>query len=101
MITVRRGRAALQGPPRRGRMHEGMAPGGAFVPELLATANRAAGNPPDAPALEFFIPIEIDTDTPAASDSERIAPGTARLVPRHRAGYLAFGPEARDPDPPR
>jgi len=100
-LTVRRGRAVLQGGPRPGRMHEGMAPGGAFVPELLAAANRAVGNPPDAPALEFFMPLEVTSDAIAATDAELVQPGAARLVPRHRAGYLAVGPAPRPPEPPR
>jgi allophanate hydrolase subunit 2 len=99
-MKLLRGRAELRGAPRHGRMHEGVPPGGAFVPELLAAANLAAGNPPDAPALEYFAPIEVALDGPAATDAERVAAGTARLVPRHRAGYLAIGPAARAPDPP-
>ena len=35
-------------------MHEGVPPGGALVPELLARANFAVGNRWDAPAIEVF-----------------------------------------------
>ena len=99
-MRVVRGRAVLQGAPRPGRMHEGVPPGGALVPELLAAANRAAGNSPEAPALEFLAPIEVALDGPACTDAELVAPGTVRLVPRHRAGYLAVGPAPRAPEPP-
>ena len=36
------GLATIQDGGRPGRMHEGIPPGGALVPELLARANRAA-----------------------------------------------------------
>ena len=49
-----RGAALLQDGGRRGHMHEGVPPGGALVPELLARANLAVGNRWDAPAIEVF-----------------------------------------------
>jgi biotin-dependent carboxylase-like uncharacterized protein len=48
------GLATIQDGGRPGRMHEGIPPGGALVPDLLARANRAVGNAPDAPAIELF-----------------------------------------------
>lgn len=40
---------------RPGRLHEGLPPGGALVPELLRAANQALGNAADAAALELFL----------------------------------------------
>lgn len=44
---------------RPGQMHHGVPPGGALVPELLAAANRAVGNPWDAAALETYGRLEV------------------------------------------
>jgi allophanate hydrolase subunit 2 len=48
------GMTTVQDGGRPGRMHEGVPPGGALVPELLARANAAAGNAPDEAGLEIF-----------------------------------------------
>jgi len=48
------GLATIQDAGRAGRMHEGIPPGGAIVPELLARANEAAGNAPGGAAIELF-----------------------------------------------
>ena len=48
------GLAAIQDGGRPGRMHEGIPPGGALVPELLARANRAVGNAEGEAAIELF-----------------------------------------------
>lgn len=48
------GLVTIQDLGRPGRMHEALAPGGALVPELLIAANRAAGNPDGAPAIEVL-----------------------------------------------
>lgn len=53
------GPAAVQDAGRPGRMHEGVPPGGALVPALLARANAAAGNAPGAAALECFGAIAL------------------------------------------
>ncbi|WP_373047779.1 biotin-dependent carboxyltransferase family protein [Vulgatibacter sp.] len=50
------GPAWIQDGGRRGHLHEGVPPGGAWVPELLAAANGAVGNRWDAPAIELFVP---------------------------------------------
>lgn len=47
------GLATVQDAGRPGRMHQGIPPGGALVPELLVEANRAVGNPAGAPAIEW------------------------------------------------
>jgi allophanate hydrolase subunit 2 len=49
-----RGLATVQDAGRPGRMHEGVPPGGALVPELAARANRAALNEDGAALLEVF-----------------------------------------------
>ena len=48
------GPASVQDLGRPGRMHEGVPPGGALVPELLLVANHAADNAPEAAAIEAF-----------------------------------------------
>ncbi len=48
------GLATVQDGGRPGHMHEGVPPGGALVPELLARANGAVGNPAAAAAIEVF-----------------------------------------------
>jgi biotin-dependent carboxylase-like uncharacterized protein len=74
-------------------MHEGVPPGGALVPELLARANAAAGNGAGAAALELFGSISLeargealvatdDGTTHALADGARLdvpAPATARV----------------------
>jgi biotin-dependent carboxylase-like uncharacterized protein len=82
MIEVVRaaGLATVQDGGRRGHMHEGVPPGGALVPELLARANAAARNPHGAAAIELFgaitlrahAPLVVATDDGVAS---RLAAG--------------------------
>ncbi|HEY6458522.1 MAG TPA: hypothetical protein VIY73_00175, partial [Polyangiaceae bacterium] len=54
------GLATVQDAGRRGHMHEGVPIGGALVPELLARANAAAGNPPDTAAIELTGRLAIE-----------------------------------------
>jgi allophanate hydrolase subunit 2 len=49
-------------------MHEGVPPGGALVPELLARANVAADNEPFAAALELFGTISLAADATVVAD---------------------------------
>jgi allophanate hydrolase subunit 2 len=56
------GVATVQDGGRPGRMHEGVPPGGAFVPELLARANAAAHNEPGAAGLEVFGSVTLAAD---------------------------------------
>ncbi|HKA87677.1 MAG TPA: hypothetical protein VKE22_08435 [Haliangiales bacterium] len=81
MLTVLEvaGPALVVDAGRPGRMHEGIPPGGPMVPELFAAANRAAGNAPDAPAIETFGRIAV------ALDDRRIE-AVARAA---RVAYLA------------
>ena len=53
------GPVTVQDAGRPGQMHHGVPPGGPLVPELLALANRAVGNPWDAAALEAFGRLEL------------------------------------------
>jgi allophanate hydrolase subunit 2 len=55
-------------------MHEGVPPGGALVPELLARANAAAGNAPGEAALEVFGVVTLAAEAPilAAADDASV-----------------------------
>jgi allophanate hydrolase subunit 2 len=66
-------------------MHEGVPPGGALVPHLLARANAAADNSPDVAGLEIFGAIALGTSTPltiASDDGQRtdLRAGDVRVV---------------------
>lgn len=56
------GPISIQRTARAGRMHEGVPPGGAILPSLLAAANRAAGNHDDAPAIELLGRLVVRDD---------------------------------------
>jgi allophanate hydrolase subunit 2 len=93
------GFALVQDLGRAGHMHEGLAPGGALVPELLVAANVAAGNAPGAPAIELYggMAIRADGDVVVATeDGVRVAlgVGASLRVPARRdlrVRYVAFG----------
>lgn len=57
------GLVTLQDLGRRGQMHLAVPPGGAFVPELLVAANRAARNPDGAIALEVLGQLVVRAET--------------------------------------
>jgi 5-oxoprolinase (ATP-hydrolysing) subunit C len=61
-VVAVRGPSMVQDAGRPGRMAQGIPPGGALVPELLAFANRAAGNRWDSPAIEAFAPMKVRLD---------------------------------------
>jgi allophanate hydrolase subunit 2 len=92
------GFALVQDLGRPGHMHEGLAPGGALVPELLAAANAAAGNDPGAAAIEVYGALTLEAPaaaTIATEDGARLelAPGgRARIAPRRdlRVRYVAI-----------
>jgi biotin-dependent carboxylase-like uncharacterized protein len=75
LVTRVAGVAMVQDAGRPGHMHEGVPPGGALVPELLARANIAARNLPGAAAIESFgtLGLEARDDALVAFDD-----GTAR-----------------------
>jgi 5-oxoprolinase (ATP-hydrolysing) subunit C len=98
-LVVRRalGLVTVQDLGRPGRMHEAVPRGGALVPARLIAANRAAGNPDDAPAIEVLGALtvraeqahRVATDTTAA---RTLAAGDELVVtsePR-RVAYLAL-----------
>lgn len=66
MIVVEHvaGLATFQDLGRPGRMHEGLAVGGALVPEMLIAANRAVGNADQAPAIELLGRMRVRVATP-------------------------------------
>jgi len=90
------GLVTVQDRGRPGHMHEGLAPGGALVPELLAAANRRAQNPDDAAAVEVMGLVTVRahdhtcvaTDTMAARDLQPGEELTIASVHR-RVTYLA------------
>ncbi len=92
MIVVEHvaGLATIQDLGRPGRMHEGLAPGGALVPEMLIEANRAVGNLDHAPAIELLGRIRLRVETPEtvafgvrmieAAGELRIESGALRVI---------------------
>jgi len=88
------GLATVQDLGRPGRMHEGLAPGGALVPSLLARANRAVGNADGAPAIEVFgrIAVRAEADLVIAASSRvwaRAGEVVALESEPRRVAYLA------------
>lgn len=99
-ITRAGGLVVLVDGGRPGRMHDGIPPGGPLVASALARANAAAGNAPDACAIEVAGTLEVTARGGAVvvADDESgaiaLAPGERRLVStegRTRARYLAVG----------
>jgi len=91
-LVVRRalGLVTVQDLGRPGRMHEAMPRGGALVRERLIAANRAAGNPDDAPAIEVLGELVICAEATCVVASETFA-----------ARALAAGDELRVVSEPR
>lgn len=82
------GLATVQDAGRPGRMHQGIPPGGALVPELLGQANRAVGNPADAPAIEWQGAITmVAREAPLVVATDEGLPWVAAVGER-----LSFGP---------
>jgi biotin-dependent carboxylase-like uncharacterized protein len=92
------GLATVQDGGRRGHMHEGVPPGGALVPRLLARANAAVGNAHEEAAIELagslrlvaLAPVLVATDdgqarSLAAGEDWTLRPG----VPGLRVRYVA------------
>jgi len=97
-IDRARGPALVVDGGRRGHMHEGVPRGGPLVVADLARANRAAGNPPGAAAIELHGELsvvavgEAITLATQASGPIVLAPGETFVVApeaRRRVAYLA------------
>lgn len=97
LVVVRAvGLVTVQDLGRPGHMHEGLAPGGALVPELLAAANRRVRNPDGAAAIEVMgtTTVRADGGVVAATDvmeARELRAGEELTVvsDRHRVSYLA------------
>ena len=104
------GPISLQGGPRRGRMHEGVPPGGAIDRAQLAAANRVAGNAAEAPAIELLGRLVVRDDEGHEMTFESpqwtylATPGGQPEPPlvttRLRKGDLVRGPLVPAPPPP-
>jgi biotin-dependent carboxylase-like uncharacterized protein len=90
MIEIVRaaGLATVQDGGRRGHMHEGVPPGGALVPELLARANAAARNLRDTAAIELFGAITLRANAPVVIGTDE---GLAHLLGAGDAWSLSSG----------
>lgn len=89
------GPALVQDGGRPGRMHHGVPPGGALVPEWLAAANRAVGNAWDAAALECYGRLELGLRGRSAWVSVdgrafRVADGESFSVPAPEHGVVRY-----------
>ena len=90
------GLCTVQDGGRPGWRAHGVPPGGALVPAWLGAANRAVGNPADAPALEYTGPTRLRLSEGrlvcAGGHRHRLAPGEVLALPGpHPAavGYVA------------
>ncbi len=90
------GLVTVQDLGRPGRMHEAVPPGGALVPALLVAANRRAGNPDDAAAIEVLGKIRLRVGAECAIATDTRAPVALRAGEElelasepHRVTYVA------------
>jgi len=97
LVVVRAaGLVTVQDAGRRGHMHEALPPGGALVDALLAAANRAAGNPDDAAAVEVLglLVVRAEAELVVATEAGRRAlrKGEELVVAsgNRRVAYLAI-----------
>jgi 5-oxoprolinase (ATP-hydrolysing) subunit C len=91
------GLATVQDGGRHGHMHEGVPPGGALVPELLALANAAARNGRETAAIELAGAITLRAHAPLLVATDQ---GDARVLQageawdvtsgKARVGYVAI-----------
>ena len=92
------GLATIQDGGRPGHMHEGVPPGGALVPELLARANGCLENAANDAAIELFgtMTVTAEDDTWLATDDgipHKVAAGETFAIPGSpdsRVRYLAI-----------
>ncbi len=90
-----RGLVLVQDGGREGRMHEGLPPGGALVPEWLAAANRAVGNAWNAAALECYGRLTLRLRGRGAwvcmgGEAVRVEAGGVFPVPAPEAGVVRY-----------
>lgn len=93
MLTVERvlGLVTIQDLGRPGRMHEAIPPGGALVRTLLVAANRRAGNPDDAAAIEVLGRARFRAERDLVTSEGPLAAGAAiEIATEHRVAYLAL-----------
>jgi len=98
LVVIRAvGLVTIQDDGRPGHMHEGLAPGGALVPDLLIAANRRVQNPGDAAAIEVMgaVTVRADSDVVVATDgmsARELRAGEELTVvsDHHRVSYLAI-----------
>jgi allophanate hydrolase subunit 2 len=91
------GWVTIQDRGRPGHMHEGLAPGGALVPELLRMANRHAQNADDAAGVEVMGsltvraigPVRVATDVEPARDLQ-VGDELTVAASARRVVYLAI-----------
>jgi 5-oxoprolinase (ATP-hydrolysing) subunit C len=95
VVTRALGLCTVQDLGRRGHMHEAVPPGGALVSELLVLANRRAGNPDDAPAIEVLGSLTVracvDLVVATERDARELVAGETTTVTSDalRCAYLA------------
>ncbi|WNG21519.1 biotin-dependent carboxyltransferase family protein [Cystobacter fuscus] len=90
-----RGPVGVQDGGRPGRMHQGVPPGGALVPEWLAAANRAVGNAWSAAALECYGRLELRVTGRSAwvslgDEAFQVADGESFRVPAPERGVVRY-----------
>ncbi len=90
------GLVTVQDLGRPGHMHEALPPGGALVRGALIAANRRAGNPDGAAAIEILGTLTVRADAPllvATGDAPHLLRASDELAlssEPHRAAYLAL-----------
>jgi allophanate hydrolase subunit 2 len=86
LVAALAGVVTVQDGGRPGRMHEGVPPGGALVPELLARANAAVRNAAGEAALEIVGAVTLRAEerpelvASDAGDARTLAPGETCTV---------------------
>lgn len=91
-IVKAQGLVTLQDLGHHGHMHEGVPPGGALAPARLIAANRAAGNPDDARAIEVLGRLVVRAVSAIETNVKALQAGEELVVesePR-RVAYLAL-----------
>jgi biotin-dependent carboxylase-like uncharacterized protein len=78
VVTRVFGLCTVQDIGRTGHMHEAVPPGGALVRELIVAANRAVGNPDDAPAIEVLGQLVVRATGDVVIATDRGLPRTLR-----------------------